>query len=235
MDQDIGSETPDDPAAVAFETLRREVALLNAAIAGLAAERAPAPDYSETLAEISRGVGVAVGRMGKLDSSPVLALSPVEMARQITAAGYEARRQDRALMHQAIDGLQRAALDLRGWIDTARLASVQNSRLLQLAMVGLVGGLILGANVPAVVTRAAPEHWAWPEKMAAHVLRRDMWSSGERMLSVADPQRWQEIESAREIVARNSEALAKCARGAEKAKMETRCLIALKPASAPRT
>lgn len=73
MDQDTGREEPVDPAAVAFEALRREVALLNVALAGLAAERASAPDYSETLGEIAQGVRVAVGRIGKLAASPARA------------------------------------------------------------------------------------------------------------------------------------------------------------------
>ena len=121
MDQDIGSEAPVDPAAVAFEALRREVALMNVALAGLAAERASAPDYSETLGEIAQGVRVAVGRIGKLTASPAFAATPAEIAQQITAAGDEARRQDRAALHQAQEMLQRAAGDLRGWVNTARL------------------------------------------------------------------------------------------------------------------
>ena len=196
MDQDIGSEAPADPAAVAFDALRREVALLNVALGGLAADRAPAPDYSETLGEIAQGVRVAVGRIGKLATSPALAVTPAEIAQQITAAGDEARRQDRATLHQAQEMLQRAAGDLRGWVDTARLASVQNWRLLQVALAGVVGGAVLGASAPAIITQAAPEAWAWPEKRAARMLHRDMWPAGERLLAVADPQRWQQMQTA---------------------------------------
>ena len=210
MDQDIGSEAPADPAAVAFEALRREVALLNVALAGLAAERASAPDYSETLGEIAQGVRVAVARVGRLAASPALALAPAEMARQITAAGDEARRQDRATLHQAQEALQRAAGDLHGWIDTARLASVQNWRLAQAALASVIGGAILGASFPAIVVQAAPGGWAWPEKRAARVLHRDMWSAGERMLTTANPDRWREMQTAQRIVDQNSEALARC-------------------------
>lgn len=205
MDQDIGSEAPVDPAAVAFEALRREVALLNVALAGLAAERASAPDYSETLGEIAQGVRVAVGRIGKLATSPALAATPAEIARQITAAGDEARRQDRVVLHQAQEMFQRAAGDLRGWVDTARLASVQNWRLVQVSSAAMVGGAALGASFPVIVAQAAPEQWAWPERRAAHVLHLDMWSAGERLLSVADPQRWQEMQTASCIAGKNGE------------------------------
>jgi len=232
MDQDIGSEAPVDPAAVAFEALRREVALLNVAVARLAAERASAPDYSETLGEIAQGVRVAVGRIGKLASSPALAATPAEIARQITAAGDEARRQDRATLHQAQEMLQRAAGDLRGWVDTARLASVQNWRLLQAALAGLVGGAILSVSFPVIVAQAAPEPWAWPERRAARVLHRDMWPAGERLLAVADPQRWREMRAARRIVEQNRDVLARCATAAQKAKGAKRCLINVAPLDA---
>ncbi len=191
MKQDVAPAEPAD-AAAAFEALRREVALLNVAVAGLAAERAPAPDYSETLGEIAKGVSVAVGRLGKVMTSPAFALSPADLARQIAAAGDEARRHDRATVHQAQEALQRSARDLDGWIDRARLASLQNWRLVQAAAVGVVCGVVLCATVPTIVVNAAPARWAWPEKRAARVLNRDMWSAGERLLSVADPKRWRQ-------------------------------------------
>ena len=227
MEQDIGSEAPVDPAAVAFEALRREVALLNAALAGLAAERASAPDYSETLGEIAQGVRVAVGRIGKLATSPALAATPAEIAQQITAAGDEARRQDRATLHQAQEMLQRAAGDLRGWVNTARLARLQNRRLIQMTLIGLLAGGLLGGWLPGVVARAAPDQWAWPEKMAARTLRRDLWPAGERLLETADARKWQDSRDGAAIVAQNRDVIAKCARNSRPARRPQRCLIQL--------
>lgn len=192
MEHDVGPAEPAD-AAAAFEALRREVALLNVAVAGLAAERASVPDYSETLGEIAKGVSVAVGRLGKLMTSPAFALSPADLARQVAAAGEEARHQDRAAVYQAQEALQRSARDLDGWIDRARLASLQNWRMVQATGVGVVAGAILYASLTTVIVNAAPAGWAWPEKRAAHVLRRDMWSAGERMLAIANPKRWKTL------------------------------------------
>ncbi|WP_066684834.1 DUF6118 family protein [Caulobacter sp. CCH9-E1] len=193
MDQDGAPAEPADAAAV-FEALRREVALLTVAVAGLAAERATAPDYSETLGEIAKGVSVAVGRLDKVMASPGLAQSPADLARRIAAAGDEARRQDRAAVHQAQEALQRSTRDLDGWIDRARLASAQNWHLVQATAVGVVAGAILWASLPIVIVNAAPPDWAWPEKRAAHVLRRDMWSAGERLLAVADGEGWRTLQ-----------------------------------------
>jgi hypothetical protein len=155
MEQDVGPAESTD-AAAAFEALRREVALLNVAVVGLAAERASAPDYSETLGEIAQGVSVAIGRLEKVMASPALAVSPTEMARQISTAGDEARRQDRAAVHQAQEALQRSARDLDGWIARARLASVQNRRLVQAASVGVLAGALLGVWLTGAVARVAP-------------------------------------------------------------------------------
>lgn len=226
MEQDVAPAEPVD-AAAAFEALRREVALLNVAVAGLAAERMPAPDYSETLGEIAKGVSVAVGRLGKVMTSPALALSPADLARQIAAAGDEARRQDRAAVHQAHEALQRSARDLDGWVDRARLASLQNWRLVQLGIAGLLAGAVLGVLLPGVVARAAPQRWAWPEKMAAHMLRQDLWSAGERMLQASDPSKWLDGREGAAILAQNRETIVRCSREPRPAKRPRRCLIEL--------
>lgn len=193
-----GAEEPAD-AATAFEALRREVALLNVAVAGLAAERTPAPNYSETLGEISKGVSVAISRLGKVMTSPALATDPTQIARQIAVAAEDARRQDHALLQQAQAMLQQATRDLQGWITSARLASTQNRRLLQLGAGGLVVGTLLGIWAPNTIARAAPDRWAWPERLAARALGREPWAAGERLLAVADPQRWQSFHERMEV------------------------------------
>lgn len=87
----------------------------------------------------------------------------------------------------------------------------------------------IGATLPAVVAQAAPEGWAWPEKRAAGVLKRDMASAGERLLAVADPQGWRAMQTARSIVDDNRVVITRCARTADKAQEPSRCVILLKP------
>src|SRR3990167_1289340 len=192
MEQDVARDEPAD-AAAAFEALRREGALLNVALAGLAARRASTPDYSETLGEISKGVSIAIGRLGKVLASPAFAMSPVDITRQSTEAGDAARRQDREAIRHAQDGFVRATGDLRGWIDSARQARLQNRRLVQAGVAGALAGALLGLWAPKVVAHAAPDRWAWPEKLAAHTLGLEPWAAGERLLAISDPGRWQAI------------------------------------------
>ena len=196
MEQTPDTEDPVDPAAQAFEALRRQVAALDATITGLAAEHGPAPDYSESLGQIADDVAHVAKGVSQLAASPALALTPAEVARQIVWAGTEARRQDHAALQAALGGLERATGDLRGWIESARLASLQNWRLVQVGFAGLVGGILLGGLLPGAIASSAPERWAWREKMAAGLLHRDLWAAGERMLAVADPERWRAMQAA---------------------------------------
>lgn len=193
MEQDLGSEQPAD-ATAAFEALRREVALLTVAVGGLAAERASAPDYSETLGEIARGVSVAVARLAKLLTSPALRMSPAEIARQIAAAGEEARRQDRSALHLAQENFVRTAGDLRAWTDSARLARMQRRRVIQTALATMLVGGLLGAWLPGAIARAAPDQWAWPEKMAARIIQPERRAAVERLLVIANGESWQMLE-----------------------------------------
>lgn len=217
MEQDVGAGEPAD-AAAAFEALRREVALLNVAVAGLAAERASAPDYTETLGEIAKGVSVAISRLGKVMTSPGLATGPAEMARQIAVAAEDARRQDKALLQQAREALQQATRDLRGWIEGARLANIQKRRMLQFAAAGLLFGTLLGIWAPNAIAHAAPGHWAWPERLAVRALGREPWAAGERLLAVA-PQRWKSLHERLEAYPSGSTA---CARDAPQRRRQTK-------------
>jgi len=203
MDQDpdlIDQGEPSDPAALAFEALRREVTVLTAAVSALAAQQGSIPDYSESLGQIAGDLARVAKGVAQLAASPALTLTPAEIAGQIAWAGTEARRQDHAALQAAQGGLERATGDLRGWIASARQASLQNRRLVQVGLAGLVGGAVLGAFVPGAIASSAPEHWAWPEKMAAGVLHRDLWAAGERMLAVADPERWRAMQTVQTAV-----------------------------------
>jgi hypothetical protein len=199
MDQDpdlIDQGEAGDPAALAFEALRREVTVLTAAVTTLAAQQGSIPDYSESLGQIAGDLARIAKGVDQLAASPALALTPREVVQQIAWAGTEARRQDHEALQAALGGLERATGDLRAWMASARLASLQNVRLVQVGLAGLLGGMVLGVLVPGAIANRAPERWAWPEKMAASLMHRDLWSAGERMLAVADPARWRAMQGA---------------------------------------
>lgn len=198
---------PPPSAADAFEALRREVADLRDTLVALQAEPIAGPDYGETLEAMAEHLNTAATTITWLARRAALTLTPEEMARQIQAAGARVRTADQQMVRAATDRLSQAADQLRGWIDTARLARRQNWRLVQSALAGLAGGAVLGLTLPDIVAQAAPETWAWPEARAARALHRDPWAAGERLLSVADPKRWREIQTARRSVGQNRHVL----------------------------
>lgn len=218
-----------DPAAVAFEALRQDVALLRAAMAGFAAEHKAMPDYSELLARIGRNIQATGERLSELAQAPAMRLTPDAVARQIEAAAAHLGHDDRAALQEARNGFHKATYDLRSWIASALQAREQTWRLGQAAAAAAVLGLMLGLWTPGAVARSAPERWAWPEKLAAHLMRSDLWSAGERMMAVGDAQRWQAMQSSLAMITENRDALEKCAQDAVKAGAEVKCPITVGP------
>lgn len=220
-----------DPAATAFDRLRREVTTLRLAVEQLAdaPTKIEIPDYTRTLGQMASGIAETANGLKALRSSPALALTPDELARQIAHAGAEARKAEQATLHQAAVAVGTAAGDLRGWVDTARLASIQNLRLLQTGGAAFVGGILLWSMLPGIVTRAVPESWHWPERIAARTLRMDMWGAGQRMLQVADPQGWKSLLAVTRSTAENRATIDGCATTASKSGKATRCIISITP------
>lgn len=231
MEQEVVAKNANDPAAMAFDTLRCEVITLRLAIQQLAA--APheiiIPDYTDTLAEMAGDIADAAKTLASLRSSPALALSPQALAQQIAAAGAEARTIEQDALRTASSALNHSAAELRGWVDAARLASVQNMRLMQTAGAACLGGILLWAMLPGVVARAVPENWHWPERIAARTMRMDMWQAGQQLMMVANPDAWTAVVDAEKTARSNREAMAGCSKSASVRRSAVRCTIIIQP------
>jgi uncharacterized protein DUF6118 len=132
-----------DPAALAFEALREEVALMRRAVAGLAAERASIemPDYSETLAQIQQASVFSARKLKTLAELPILNASVWEWARAIEKEGEPARRDDRDALGKIHAQLQDVARNMSATLRSARTADVQRHWLLWT----FSGGVLVGA------------------------------------------------------------------------------------------
>ena len=218
-----------DPAATAFDRLRREVTTLRLAVEQLAdaPTKLEMPDYTETLGQMASGIAEAANGLKALRSSPALALTPDELARQIAHAGAEARKAEQATLHQASAALGGAAGDLRGWVDTARLASVQNLRLLQAGGAAFVGGILLWSMLPGIVARAVPESWHWPERMATRTMRMDLSHAGARLLHIGAPQRVAMLSAIEHATTENQRSFLACIEDGAKAAKSKRCSISV--------
>lgn len=219
-----------DPATLAFEALREEVALVRRAVTGLAAERASIeiPDYSETLGQILRASSATRQSMRALAEMPALRLSPKDWSHEIAMAAQEARRSDQQAFAEVRYAFERMAAEMAAHLRSARSAERQRQWLISTTAGGIVAGMLLLAIIGGPVVRAMPESWHWPERMAASILGADEETAGVRLIKTAAPDRWHDIVAGYQIISDNRAAIAQCERSEAKTTRKIRCAIEIR-------
>ena len=214
-------------AAAAFEQMAAKLSLLEAAITGLAAQRSASdvPDCSETLGEIASDIEDVAEALEKLAASPLLALTPEQVSRQIGQAGKEVREVDHGALMRAQAAMDGWARNIGAALASARAAQAQRQQLIRASIVGMLAGAMLWAILPGPIARALPNSWHLPERMAARMLGGNMWSGGERLLQAADPDRWQDVLTGSRIMQDNREKIEECRKAKAVAGNKAGCLI----------
>jgi len=227
MDTSLPTLAPEpDPAAQAFARLAEKVDLLEAAIAGLAAKREAAPDYSETLGEIAALLQKMRDAINTLARRPAMQLTPDTMAEQIMAAGKKARAEDGAAIQQARERIDVAAQHMERLAGTIAIVRAQRRRIIWGICGGEIAGMLLWSFLPGVILRVLPQSWHMPEKMAAHILDApSLWAGGARMMQADSPLAWEGLNHAAELLRDNRRAVETCRNSAAKAKEPVRCTI----------
>lgn len=221
-------------AAVAFEGMRRQLALLESAVAGFAGrqEDIHARDYAPELAQIIESQDKIAAGLRTLAERPAMALSPEALASEIEHAGAGVRNADHRTIHDSAARLDQAIGRINGVVENALTADRQKVWMVWAAAGGMAFGMLLWSFLPGSIARAMPESWHWPEAMAANMLARDGWDAGERLMQVADPERWRGMEASRALVLNNASAFAACRKRLRATKTTTVCRIKI---SRPRT
>ena len=229
MESQISELSDTDPAAQAFAELGRKVGLLEAAVTRLTAKRDAAPDYSETLGEMSALLDRMRTAINGFARSPAIKLTPEEMASQIAAAGTKARASDHAAIEQARARFDNGAHRIERLAGTVTAVREQHRRLLWTAGGGLLAGMLLWSFLPGVVLRIMPTSWHMPESMAAHIIGEPtLWEAGSRMMRAGDPESWKSIMIAVEMRRDNLQTLEACEKAARQTKKIVRCSIKVK-------
>ncbi len=186
-----------DPAT-AFQAMDRRLAGLTAAVDGLAVklQEMHGRDYSPELAKIEGQFQKVRGAVKNFIELPAMVLTPEKIAAQIEAAGRNGRLADHQAWERAQSNLRTVAESIGTVVLSARKEQEQTKWMTIVAGATLVVGCILGVAGRDTVTQIAPEHWHWPEQRAANILGLDEWSAGERLLEVADPERWLKVKAA---------------------------------------
>lgn len=217
-----------DPATAAFTRLEGEVALMRRAVQQLAAEKSEIhiPDYSITLAELSKSVESADETLREIAAKPAMALTPEDMARRIDRAAQDARQSNEGWMRKANDRYHEAIRDLLGITATLRAAQEQRRHLIWAAGGGILAGCLLWSILPGAFARALPERWQLPERMAAHIVGAPtLWEGGIRLMQAGSPEAYQAISDAALMRHDNKEKIAECERAAAKIRKPVRCTI----------
>jgi hypothetical protein len=238
MATDAGAPQPQtrtDPATLAFDALREEVALVRRAVAGLAAERGATEiaDYSETLSRILRESAAMANSLKTLAGSPALHRTALSLAREIAEAGNEARRSDREALTEARDAFRQAARDIAAKLAIAKAAGSQRQWLLWPGIGGFVAGMLVLAIGIGPAVRAVPQNWQWPERIAAGIVGTDQEAAGTRLIESAAPERWRDIVFGLGIVSDNRDVLDRCKKAATGKTESVRCAIEIKTEAFP--
>jgi len=216
--------TAPDDAAVAFDAMRRQLALLTAAVEGFASrqEALRARDYAPDLEKIVERLARVGHTIGVLAERPAMALTPAEMARQIEAGGKTVRQADHAALGEARQALVQATRDLDGVVARARTHEKQVDALVWAALFGMVAAMLL-----ILLGNAALERLGWipsAEARAVALLGGDRWKAGQALLAAENPDRWREMLAAVKLADTNAETLALCVARTRQGKA-VRCAI----------
>jgi hypothetical protein len=178
--------TPEIDAADALNRVRSQLTLLHSAIEGLTAAREKTPDYSPTLGEMTERLHDLNVRLHHIEHSRALALSPVALAEEINVAAGAVRAQDRKMLGEARDALNRSLGWINGMINRGQAVERRTDRECMIGFGCFAAGILLWSILPGVVVRALPESWHAPEWMAAQMMGMDKAEAGKRLVEAAE-------------------------------------------------
>jgi hypothetical protein len=166
----------------AFEEVRRELSMLESAIKGLTATRENTPDYSVTLGGMAQALAAIEARLHRIENSKTLALSPMELEKEISAAAEAARSQDRQMLGDARDALVRSLGRIDAMIERGQAVKRRTRLEWMIAAGGVLAGILLWSILPGAVVRSLPESWHAPKWMAARMMGGQPTAARQRMI-----------------------------------------------------
>ncbi|MGN8000145.1 hypothetical protein [Sphingomonas sp. 22176] len=171
----------DDPTQ-AFESLRQEISLLHTAIQGLTATREKIPDYSPTLAAISRQLATMTEGITRIEQAPAVKLTPAMMVQQLGKAAADVRADDKRQMDEVRADLHQMIGRIDGIVVRARSTDHQLKRELWMMLGAFLSGILLWSFLPGMIARSLPESWHVPQWMAARMLGAEQASSDDHVV-----------------------------------------------------
>ncbi|GGB75876.1 DUF6118 family protein [Blastomonas aquatica] len=224
MDDTGPDFSPDEiPIEQALDAVARRLAGVTAAVDGFAERQQDliGLDYSEHLALIHQSCEDLREAINALGQKPALTLTPEMIGRQIETAGRQGRKDAEKAIEAVQSNLLHAISMLAKVTGSVRTVRKQNQWLAVVAGLALILGVMGGAIILPAIDWVVPEGWLWPEKRAMSALRRSGWEAGERLLLVADRERWKAVQALTRLSEENSGAIERCARRAADRKLRS--------------
>lgn len=201
----------DGEAEEAFDHLRGEVALLRRAIEGLLADPVKIPpEVSRQLRAQSAELKRLAEETQRLAASPALDVTPGVYSELIRRASNTATERFEAPWNKALADLQSVGAEFARYGERARERVAQRRQILRAAACSSAISIVAWLAFSGPLARSLPERWQVAERMAAATLDLDRFQAGRRLMSKADPNAWQTLEQAGELVDLNSKVLEKC-------------------------
>lgn len=237
MATDILVQNPgnEDPAAHAFEGVRRELKLLRHAVEGFTAERndIDIPDYSATLEQLAESMEKHSGYFRGLAAKPALEQTVQSIADQIVIQAKTVRGDESAALNRASVMFSEASDSITARVKAARNRDQQNKWVWKIAGATAVGFAILGATVPGIIAYLAPSAWAWPERRAASSLGMGLSEAGMRMIRIDGSDEARAIIRAVHVISDNAETVTACYKAVATTSKPARCAISIRPEVSP--
>jgi hypothetical protein len=152
------TEPPTDPAALAFDQLKREVGYMRLGIEHLVDGRGKIeiPDYTDTLAAIRAENHSLGAHYKKLRDAPALAVTPDQIAEQIAVAGVNARKAEQVALAKATSDNAALSRELSRYLEQAKTAQEQWKWIVWTAGLSFAAGLMFMGSIWAIQSKSDP-------------------------------------------------------------------------------
>lgn len=209
-----------DPAR-AFEDLRAEVSVLRRAIEAIpqTLEEGLAPDYGADLARLAKGLAAVAAQVELMGQHPALQMTPADHQRAVAQTSTDLMRNALVSFERATQAADGERRQLSAMIGTARAQEAQFKIVAAAAAVALLIGLVLSPFFAGILP------FGLNTRVAALVMRNDRWNAGAALMAAQNPQGWNELGAAEDLVKANRERLLACQAAATKVGRSLSCSV----------
>jgi len=173
---------------LAFEDLRAEISLLRRAVEGLTAARERMPDYTPTLGSMMGQLKTTQEALHRIERSPAVALTPIELTKEIVQAAANARADDARKLDEARDTIARSIGRIDGIVERGQSVEGQSRLLRRSCAATAMATILLWSILPGAIARSLPASWHVPEWIAARILGSETVNTGEGGKVVINPE-----------------------------------------------